>query len=186
MPLPYCCDVIGNCMQVTIRVANWPSPLVSRSVVSRLFRPRAEFWVPKNLAGRSIASSSWPGVICYEKRCGNARECQLLTGGGVQIENCEVRPDRRGPHLSAARDGPRAALPNFAGRITMLIFGPSAGHNPWRRGPHLARGPHFWHHCSRSVVGNPWPAGQAWPASSFFWPTSRFQIWPASQFWGII
>ena len=126
MPLPYCCDVIGNCMQVTIRVANWPSPLVSRSVVSRLFRPRAEFWVPKNLAGRSIASSSWPGVICYEKRCGNARECQLLTGGGGANRKLwsAARPSR-----ATLKCGPRRS----AGR-TSQFRGPHYNTNFWTLG----------------------------------------------------
>ena len=32
-------------------------------------------------------------------------------------------------------------------------------------------------------VGNPWPAGEAWPASSFFWPASTITgivFWPAN------
>ena len=36
-----------------------------------------------------------------------------------------------------------------------------------------------------SGVDNPWPAGQDWPASSFFWPASTMTgnaFWPASTF----
>ena len=71
----------------------------------------------------------------------------------------------RGPQHAARRPqhrcGPRvtrAALRNFAGHITMQIFGPSLGHISWRRGPHMARGPHFLHHCAIvSLPKTDWP-----------------------------
>ena len=46
--------------------------------------------------------------------------CGTRDRGGVQILNFSVRP--AGRNESAVRGKPRAALRNFVGRITMLIF----------------------------------------------------------------
>ena len=78
-----------------------------KSVVSRLFRPRAAFWLPK----------TWRAAASH-----------LSCPGGAS---------------SAARGLPRAALRNFAGRITMQILDP-------RRA------------TIHDVAGRIWPAGRTY------------------------
>ena len=122
--------------------------------MSRLFFWRAKFWLSKNLAGRSqhrILVTRFSRYFSLSRltpldetlvphRGGEGKTTFFSAARGPQHA-------ARGPQHKCGPRVARAALRHFAGHITMLIFWPSAGHISWRRGPHLARGPHFLHHC---------------------------------------
>ena len=113
-------------------------------------------------AAASIASS-WPLGLAGKKPffpfVRNSRP-----GGGA---NQKCVNAAREPQWKCGPRAARVALRKFAGRITMLIFGPSAGHISWRRGPHLARGPHFLHHWHSPLIHCGTTLGSNWCSS--FW-----------------
>ena len=98
-----------------------------RSVVSRLFRPRATFWVPKTWRAAASIASSWPlGGNCWPVTIFNLKmpffpfvRNSRPGGGGANGKG------GRGPHFTISRaalqcsflDPRRATIHDVAGRI---------------------------------------------------------------------